>query len=127
MKSILFTVLAVVVTLAFAKQPPQWPNQVRNCYLLNPSVYLQFLQYYVKGVFSLPYWDLVEPIGTVLSSLISTYKTQEFWYDGTNNRELISYYDGMDVYNWRFDTVCVFWCIYLIYFAANFVPSYPTY
>jgi len=40
-------------------------------------------QYYVKGVFSIPYFNITEPV--------------EMWYDGVNNQQVISYYNGMDV------------------------------
>jgi hypothetical protein len=38
-------------------------------------------QYYVSGTFSIPYFDIVEPI--------------ELFYDGVNNRELFNYYNGV--------------------------------
>lgn len=41
-------------------------------------------QYYVKGVFSIPYFNITEPL--------------ELWYDSVNNREVFSYYNGMDTY-----------------------------
>ncbi|EGC35214.1 hypothetical protein DICPUDRAFT_55299 [Dictyostelium purpureum] len=40
-------------------------------------------QYYMKGTFSIPYFNITEPI--------------ELIYDATNNRQYISYYDGMDI------------------------------
>jgi C1A family cysteine protease len=40
-------------------------------------------QYYVKGVFSIPYFNISEPI--------------EMWYDAVYNQQVISYYNGMDV------------------------------
>jgi C1A family cysteine protease len=40
-------------------------------------------QYYVKGVFSIPYFNISEPI--------------EIWYDAPNNRQVVSYYNGMDI------------------------------
>lgn len=39
-------------------------------------------QYYVKGVFSIPYFNISEPI--------------ELWYDAINNRQVFRYYNGMD-------------------------------
>eukprot|EP01112_Ceratiomyxa_fruticulosa_P004069 TRINITY_DN1440_c0_g4_i1.p1 TRINITY_DN1440_c0_g4~~TRINITY_DN1440_c0_g4_i1.p1 ORF type:complete len:560 (+),score=144.78 TRINITY_DN1440_c0_g4_i1:51-1682(+) len=41
-------------------------------------------QYYVKGVFSIPYFNITEPL--------------EAWYDGLGNRQVLSYYDSMDVF-----------------------------
>jgi len=40
-------------------------------------------QYYVKGVFNIPYFNITEPI--------------EMWYDAVNNQQVISYYNGMDI------------------------------
>jgi len=45
--------------------------------------------YYVRGTFSLPYANINQPT--------------EMWYDGSNNRQLLSYYNGMDTYIWRYD------------------------
>jgi len=41
-------------------------------------------QYYVKGIFSIPYFNISEPI--------------ELWYDAVNNREVVSYYNGTDIF-----------------------------
>ncbi|EGG24016.1 counting factor associated protein [Cavenderia fasciculata] len=57
---------AVVAAVAYAV--PSIPN---------PS------QYYMSGTFSIPYFNIVEPI--------------ELIYDGVNNRQYISYYNGMDI------------------------------
>eukprot|EP01111_Echinosteliopsis_oligospora_P002656 TRINITY_DN1401_c0_g1_i2.p1 TRINITY_DN1401_c0_g1~~TRINITY_DN1401_c0_g1_i2.p1 ORF type:complete len:520 (+),score=133.00 TRINITY_DN1401_c0_g1_i2:30-1562(+) len=40
-------------------------------------------QYYIKGVFSIPYFNITEPI--------------EVWYDGINNRQVITYYDRTNI------------------------------
>lgn len=40
-------------------------------------------QYYVKGIFSIPYFNITEPV--------------EMWYDAVNGQQVISYYNGMDV------------------------------
>ncbi len=37
----------------------------------------------MKGVFSIPYFNITEPI--------------ELWYDAVNDRQVISYYNGMDI------------------------------
>jgi C1A family cysteine protease len=63
MKSLLVLVLSLF-GLAFAY--PTFPDQ-----------------YYVKGVFSIPYFNISEPI--------------ELWYDAVNDRQVISVYNGMDV------------------------------
>jgi len=65
MKSLLSVLVLSVVGLALASYPT-FPNQ-----------------YYIKGVFSIPYFNISEPI--------------EVWYDAVNNRQVISYYNGMDV------------------------------
>ncbi|PRP87432.1 counting factor associated protein [Planoprotostelium fungivorum] len=64
--------LCTLVALSFAISAPKWPKQ-----------------YYARTVFSIPYWNMSEPI--------------DVWYDGVNNRQRIDYYAGMATYVWRFD------------------------
>jgi C1A family cysteine protease len=64
--------VAVAAASANAPNPPTWPSQ-----------------YYVKGTFSIPYFNISQPT--------------EIWYDATNNRQVVSYYNGMDVYVFRYD------------------------
>eukprot|EP01116_Phalansterium_solitarium_P008750 TRINITY_DN22712_c0_g1_i1.p1 TRINITY_DN22712_c0_g1~~TRINITY_DN22712_c0_g1_i1.p1 ORF type:complete len:543 (+),score=146.50 TRINITY_DN22712_c0_g1_i1:426-2054(+) len=66
--------VAVATSEAYsnAPAPPTWPSQ-----------------YTAKGIFRIPYFNIVEPV--------------DIHYDGVNNRERLDYYHGMDRYIWRFD------------------------
>jgi len=68
------TIILLIASLALATalKAPKWPKQ-----------------YYARTVFSIPYWNMSEPI--------------DVWYDQENNRQRIDYYAGMATYLWRFD------------------------
>ncbi|KAK5584387.1 hypothetical protein RB653_005998 [Dictyostelium firmibasis] len=63
-----FILLLSLVTLSCVLAIPQLPTDQ---------------QYYMKGSFNIPYFNIVEPI--------------ELIYDSVNNRQYISYYNGMDI------------------------------
>ena len=53
------------------------------------------MQYYIYGTFNIPYFNISQPTA--------------FYYDATNNRERLEYYEGMDTFIYRFDeNMCVF-------------------
>jgi len=64
--------LALLFGVAASLSAPKWPKQ-----------------YYARTVFSIPYWNISEPI--------------DVWYDSTTNRQRVDYYAGMATNIWRFD------------------------
>jgi len=72
-------------------------------------------QYYVSGTFDIPYFNIVENL--------------ELYYDGANNRQLFSYYNGTDNYLWRFDIQTLFQVVpridQLVCFVSTGIGSGP--
>eukprot|EP00028_Trichosphaerium_sp_Am-I-7-wt_P014272 CAMPEP_0168508318 /NCGR_PEP_ID=MMETSP0405-20121227/47_1 /TAXON_ID=498012 /ORGANISM="Trichosphaerium sp, Strain Am-I-7 wt" /LENGTH=256 /DNA_ID=CAMNT_0008525439 /DNA_START=39 /DNA_END=806 /DNA_ORIENTATION=+ len=72
MRITLLLVAVCAIAAIAVKSPPTWPKQ-----------------YYVEGIFTLPYVNLEEPVA--------------MHYDAVNNRQRMSYYNGQDIYTWRWD------------------------
>lgn len=106
MKAVL--ALCVFVAVCTAATVPKWPQQ-----------------YYVKGTFSIPYWNITGMLWRILQKvdalcgdlriccefgwsklhllITCALEPLEINYDATNNRQSFNYYDGMDNYIWRYD------------------------